>query len=529
MQATQAGPESRVKLTTWLGFMAMGVGMFMAILDVQIVATSLPTMQAALGIEPSAMSWIQTAYLIAEVIAIPLTGVLTRILTMRWLFVCAVSLFTLASAGCAASDGFVTLILFRVVQGFAGGTLIPAVFSAVFLLFPASRQGLATTVAGVLAVLAPTVGPVVGGWITQSSSWHWLFLINLAPGAAAALAGIAFLPRERSDFGQARALDLPSITLMGMALAALEIGLKAAPQSGWASPWVLGLLAFSLAATLGFLRRTWLAVHPVIDLRPLSDRSFALGCLLSFILGIGLFGTAYLMPVFLALVRGHDALEIGQTMLVTGVAQILSAPVAVFLERRVDGRVLAGIGFLLFGAGVGLSSMQLSSSDYDELFWPQVLRGAAIMFCLLPPTRFALGHLAPERVPDASGLFNLMRNLGGAIGLALIDSIIYGRVGLDGAALRMRLLAGDVAAAREVGIPLPMFLHPAPGPLQAGTQALLAKMVERAALTQAIDEAWMVVAVLTLLALAALPLVQGRRAANRDALGRVASAEPIEA
>ncbi len=168
MTIVQDKPSSRTRAGTGtgthtLGFVAMCVGMFMAILDVQVVATSLPTIQEALGIPPAAMTWIQTAYLVAEVVAIPLTGLLTRALTMRWLFVLAVSLFTIASVGCAASTGFASLIAWRVVQGFAGGTLIPAVFSAVFLLFPPKRQGIATTLAGVLAVLAPTVGPVIGG------------------------------------------------------------------------------------------------------------------------------------------------------------------------------------------------------------------------------------------------------------------------------------------------------------------------------------------------------------------------------
>src|SRR5579859_2415860 len=158
---------------TWIGFAMMCIGMFMAILDIQVVATSLPTIQDALGILPDQMSWVQTAYLIAEVVAIPLTGFLTRLLSMRLLFVLAISVFTLASLGCAASASFGALIAFRSLQGFSGGTLIPAVFSAVFLLFPARRQGLATMVGGVLAVLAPTVGPVVGGWIPATYSWHW--------------------------------------------------------------------------------------------------------------------------------------------------------------------------------------------------------------------------------------------------------------------------------------------------------------------------------------------------------------------
>ena len=240
-----------------IGFAMMCIGMFMAILDVQVVATSLPTIQSALAIPPDQMSWIQTAYLIAEVIAIPLTGFLTRLLSMRWLFVLAIAVFTLASIGCAASGSFATLIAWRVLQGFSGGTLIPAVFSAVFLLFPAARQGMATTFAGVLAVLAPTVGPVVGGWITAD-----LFLALAVPDQRRARASSRrcsprrCCPGRAMRLSEARTLDILSLALLAIALAALEIALKEAPQRGWTSGLVVGLLALSLASWRGFVRRS---------------------------------------------------------------------------------------------------------------------------------------------------------------------------------------------------------------------------------------------------------------------------------
>ncbi len=490
-----------------LGFVAMCVGMFMAILDVQVVATSLPTIQQALGIEPASMTWVQTAYLVAEVVAIPLTGVLTRALTVRWLFVVAVTLFTAASIGCAASTGFAELIAWRTVQGFAGGTLIPSVFAAVFLLFPPKRQGVATTLAGVLAVLAPTVGPVVGGWITETWAWHWLFLINVVPGVAAAVVAALFLPRDATAPARLLRIDGVALALLAASLAALEIGLTQAPDRGWLSVTVLGLLASSIGAAAVFARRTLRAATPIVDLSLLGDRAFAMGCILSFVLGIGLFGTVYLMPVFLALVRGHNPLEIGEIMLVTGVAQLCTAPVAVLLERRVDGRWLTLFGFVLFGLGLGLSAFDDRSADYDAMFWPQVIRGCAIMFCLLPPTRLALGHLAPARVPDASGLFNLMRNLGGAVGLALIGSLIFGRAPVIGRGLLERLAAGDAASAKSLGIPLSALGAKGAGDLSPGIKAMLDDLIQRASLATAIGEAWALVAVLTLAAILTLPFV----------------------
>nr|WP_279589289.1 DHA2 family efflux MFS transporter permease subunit [Rhizomicrobium electricum] len=493
----------------------MCVGMFMAILDVQVVATSLPTIQGALGIARDKISWIQTAYLIAEVIAIPLTGFLTRLLTMRWLFVVTISVFTAASIGCAASTSFSMLMVWRVVQGFSGGTLIPAVFTAVFLLFPPRLQGIATTIGGVLAVLAPTVGPIVGGWITETYTWHWLFLINVVPGIGAALGAVWLLPVEKPMLGEARSLDVVSIAGMAVALAALEIALKEAPDRGWLSPTVIGLLIVSVVAGVAFARRTLGRRRPVVELRTLTDPMFAVGSLLSFVLGIGLFGSVYMMPVFLGFARGHEALEIGEIMLVTGIAQLATAPLAVALERRMGARLLTTAGFALFAIGLGLSAFQTPETDFAGMFWPQVIRGVAIMFCLLPPTRLALGHLDAAAVPDASGLFNLMRNLGGAIGIALIDSIIYGRAPGHAQAIVHRLMAGDVATAKFVGIPLRLFAERAPGPIDAVTQSILEPMVNRAAFVAAMNDAWAVVAILTLAALLSIPFARQRKRSSR--------------
>jgi DHA2 family multidrug resistance protein len=302
---------------------------------------------------------------------------------------------------------------------------------------------------------------------------------------------------------------------MAMALAALEIALKEAPDRGWLSPIVCGLLALSIASGIAFARRTLGRRKPVVELRTLADPMFAVGCLLSFALGIGLFGSVYMMPVFLAFARGHEALEIGGVMLVTGIAQLATAPLAVALERRMGPRLLTTAGFLLFATGLGLSAFETPETDFAGMFWPQVVRGVAIMFCLLPPTRLALGHLETALVPDASGLFNLMRNLGGAIGIALIDSIIYGRAPVHARAIVDRLMAGDVATAKFVGIPLRLFVDRAPGPLDPITQSILEPMVNRAAFVQAMNDAWAVVAILTLAAVFSVPFARQRRIAKQ--------------
>jgi DHA2 family multidrug resistance protein len=518
----------RPPAATWAAFLLMCLGMFMAILDIQVVATSLPTIQEALDISPDTMSWIQTAYLIAEVIAIPLTGLLTRVLSLRWLFVSAVSLFTLASIGCALSGGIAVLLMFRVVQGFSGGVLIPAVFSAVFLLFPPRVHAVATAVGGIVAVLAPTIGPVVGGFITETWSWPWLFLINVIPGLIAASATPFLLPRQQTDPGELAKLDVRALLLLAVALASLEIGLKQAPQRGWFSLPCAGLLAVSAIGGGIWIYRTCGASHPIARLAVLKRRSFSVGCALSFCLGFGLFGSVYLMPVFLSFVRGHDAFEIGIIMLVTGAAQLITAPFAALLESRVGARPLTAAGFALFALGLGLSYFQPRGADFDEMLWPQILRGIAIMFCLLPPTRIALGALPQAEIADASGLFNLMRNLGGAIGIALIDSILYGRVGSYAENFRDRLLAGDVTAANAIGLSAKTFASRPPGPPDAATIAFVRPLVERASLALCVNEAWAMLACVAVIGLLLVPFARDSTELKRASLIRKSMSRFLE-
>ena len=482
----------------------MCLGMFMAILDIQVVVTSLAVIQEALDIGADRMSWIQTAYLIAEIIAIPLTGLFMRTLGLKRTFIIALSVFTLASIACAFSFDFVSLIVARVIQGFAGGVLIPLVFAAIFLLFPHQSQPLATTIAGMVAVLAPTLGPIVGGWITETTSWHWLFLINVLPGIIAITVAFASFGPEPRDIARLRHLDWLSLLSLALALAAFEIALKQAPDDGWASGTVLGLLAATLILAAYFIRRALTHDKPVVDVSLMGKRNFAAGCVLSFTLGICLFGMVYLMPVFLSFVRGHGPLRIGEIMLVTGAAQLFMAPLAVQLEKYVDARWLTILGFTVFALGLGLSTHQSSDTDYNEMFWPQVIRGASIMLCLLAPTRIALGGLAAHEIGDGSSLFNMMRNLGGAIGISLIDTIMFTRGPEHAEALTDKLKAGDPQTLDLFGL--------TPSDIEGGLDSMrlldLMPDLEKHSLSMAINDAWTLLTVIMLVGLAALVFVR---------------------
>jgi DHA2 family multidrug resistance protein len=496
--------EGAARAKKWVGFTAMSIGMFMAILDIQIVASSLPEIQAGLGIALDQLSWVQTAYLIAEIVAIPLTGWLTRVMSTRGAFFASICGFTAASLACAASNSFWSLIAARVLQGFCGGALIPFVFSTIFLMFEGLGRSRATFVAGLLAMLAPTLGPAVGGFITDRYSWHWLFLINVPPGIVVAVLVAWAVDIDRPDWRHLGSVDLLALPLLAVSLASLQLVLKEAPHRGWGSPEVLLLAGIFFFCAGGVIWRSLRHSVPLIDLVAFRDHNFVVGCCFSFVLGIGLYGATYLLPVYLGLIRHYDALAIGEIMMVTGAAQLVMAPVATILERRVEPRLLIAAGYALLAVGLVGNGFMTFETDFWGLFWQQLLRGAAIMLCLLPSTALALSGFDPIDVPNASGLFNLMRNLGGAIGLALIDTVLQQRTPVHIASLVARLQAGDAPAARLVGLPTEHFTGVPIGEVDEATRAVVAPLVERAGLVAAFNDAWLLLGGLVILSLLVL-------------------------
>lgn len=482
------------RLRRWAGYIALCVGMFMAILDIQVVVTSLKTIEEALGIGADRMSWVQTSYLIAEVIAIPIIGLLMRVFGMRTLFAGALGLFTLASIGCALSVGFWDLMAWRVMQGFAGGVLIPLVFSAIFLLFPRGlEQTLATTAGGFLAVLAPTLGPVTGGWLTEHFSWHWLFLINVLPGIAALATGLLTLPGSALQVRLLRSLDWLSLAAFGVSLGLLVIGLKEAPSRGWLAPEVLGAFVLSLLALGVSVKR----VEPAIMFHLLRDRALAFGCGLSFLLGFVLFASVYILPVFFAFVQAMTPLQIGLITIVMGLTQIIAAPVSVWLDRRFDARLLTAIGFSVFAGGLALNANLTVASGEAEVFWAQIVRGAAVALCILPPIRMALALQPIAVVSDASGLFNVVRNIGGAIGIAIMDTVMFTRGPSHADTIMDLMQAEPAAAAARLGITVDTL----PAPDDAMSLMGIMDLIQNASLTMAINECWWLLAAASLLAL----------------------------
>ncbi|MCC6719538.1 MAG: DHA2 family efflux MFS transporter permease subunit [Acetobacteraceae bacterium] len=406
----------------WIGFMAMVVGMFMAILDIQIVSASIAEIQAGLSAGPDEVAWVQTSYLIAEIVMIPLSGWLSRLLSTRILFVTSALGFAVFSALCATAASLPEMIVYRALQGFLGGAMIPTVFATTFLLFPPEKRGQVSVLIGLTATLAPTIGPTLGGWLTQTMSWHWLFLINVPVGLVIAGVVFAAIRLDRPDWSLWRSFDLAGLVLLALFLGSLEYVLEEGERAGWFEDGtILGFTVICGVAGALFLHRMLARAAPLVDLRAFRNGNFAFGCVFSLVMGVGLYGSVYVVPLFLARVRGYDAMQIGEVMFATGAAMFLSAPVVGRLSRSVDLRKLLALGLAGFAVAVWWMAHLTSQSSFADLLGPQAMRGVAMMLLIVPVNQLALGTMAPGEVKNASGLYNLMRNLGGAIGLALIN------------------------------------------------------------------------------------------------------------
>ncbi|MGA0532478.1 DHA2 family efflux MFS transporter permease subunit [Hansschlegelia sp. KR7-227] len=439
--------EPEVTPRRLIAFLALVFGMFMAILDIQIVSSSLAEIQAGLSASPDEISWVQTSYLIAEVIMIPLSGFLARALSTRVLFTISAAGFTVASVLCATATTLPEMIVYRALQGFIGGGMIPTAFAAAYTIFPKRLQPAIMALVGLTVTLAPTVGPTVGGYLTELFSWHWLFLVNVIPGAAATLIAWALVDFDEPEPGLLKKLDYLALAAMAVFLGSLEYVLEEGARDDWFQDDAIR--ALSVASVLGavlFFWRCFTVKEPLVDLRAYNNRNFAVGSLLTFVLGVGLYGLTYLYPVFLGRVRGYDSLQIGETVFVTGMFMFVTAPVVGVLSRKTDPRFLIGAGFL----GFGLSCLDLTYITQDwafgELFLPQALRGVSLMMCMVPINVVSLATLPPNKLKNASGLFNLMRNLGGAFGLAFINTFLNDRQDLHMLRLRESVVWGRQVA-----------------------------------------------------------------------------------
>ena len=445
-------PASPSFLRSILPFVVMCVGGFMALLDIQIVASSLLDIGGGLSAARDEIGWVQTAYLIAEIVVIPLSGWLTRVFSTRWLFTASAAGFTAASLLCALAWNIESMILFRALQGLLGASMIPTVFTSSFHFFQGPRRVYSAAVVGTIASVAPTLGPVIGGWITDTLDWHWLFYVNLLPGVIVTVLSALLVRIDEPDLTLLKGADYPGIALMSIALGTLEYVLEEGSRWNWFDDRTIRTCSWAAAISgILFAGRSLTYATPVVDLRAFRNRNFALGCFLSFVTGIGIFSTIYLTPLFLGYIRGFSAWQTGMAIFSTGAASLAGVPIYIFLAKRFDTRWLMMAGLASFG--LAMWSFTYVSHDWggDQLLVPQILRGVPQVFAVAPAVTLGLGSLPPERLKYASGLFNMMRNLGGAVGIAVSGAILNARTNFHFDAIAYHLTPANQPMQRLLG------------------------------------------------------------------------------
>ena len=489
--------EQKIPPKTILAFFAMVVGMFMAVLDIQIVASSLSVIAAGLSAGADELSWIQTSYLIAEVIVIPITGFLARLLSIRMAYFYAALGFTVMSFLCSVAWNIESMIIFRALQGLFGGALIPTTFGAIFIIFPQHMRVKVNIIVGLVVTVAPTVGPTLGGYITEVISWHFMFLLNLLPGIFVCVVVYLYVDFDKPNPKLLNNFDLKGMLLMAFSLGSLQYILEEGNQKDWFNNNFILFLSILIAITfIWLIIRELTFENPIIDLTAYKNKNFTFGCIYAFILGVGLFGTVYLLPLFLFRVAGFNTLQIGTTMVVTGVFQFASAPLAgKMVGAGVDKRIILGIGFSLFALGCYSNSFLTSESGYPEMFIPQMIRGLALMFCFMPINDLALGTMPVSQVQNASGLYNLTRNLGGAIGLAVINNIIITKSDIFVQTMKDNMPLTSETARESIEMFENTLMGKVNDPLLA-SYSILNGVIEKEALVMAINNVFFLVAIL---------------------------------
>ncbi len=495
---------------TFFAFILMAMGMFLAILDIQIVAASLGQIQAGLSASADEIAWVQTSYLIAEVVMIPLSGFLSRALSIRWLFVMSAGLFTAASFVCAMVTTIEGMIVARAFQGFFGGAMIPTVYAASFLMFGRARQLKVTVAVSFIVTLAPTIGPALGGWISGVLSWQWLFLINIIPGIFITL-GVALLVKldDKPNLDLLKRVDILGLVALSLVCGGLVFVLEDGARRQWFEDAAVRNISLVVLASVFVLWwRVTSADEPIVSFRPFTNLNFLAGSMMGAVFGIGLYGLVYLYPLFLTRVADLSSQQIGTTVFVTGLFMGLTAPFSGWLSERLDVRAIASLGFLCLAGSTWLTTDITNEWRFAELFLPQALRGCGIMFCIVSLSVMAFATLPQAMIKDSTGLFTLMRNMGGAIGIAMINTVLAVRTNFHQARLaesanpgraeiseRLEMMAG---LATQRGFPDP----------DGYAVRALAQMVKREALVMAVADAFLVLSILFMLFALLPPFLQ---------------------
>ena len=428
---SSAAPDkaaSTVSAKTWLAVFGATLGAFMAVLNIQIVNASLADIQGAIGAGIDDGGWISTSYLIAEIVVIPLSGWLAQVFSIRIYLLTNAILFLVFSAACAMAQDLPQMIALRALQGFSGGVLIPMAFTLIITLLPKAKQPAGLALFALSATFAPAIGPTIGGYLTENWGWQYIFYVNLVPGAL--MIGMLWFSLEARPMKLSllREGDWPGVITMAIGLSSLQTVLEEGNKDDWfGSPFIVRLSVIAAVALGLFLAIELTTKKPLLNLRLLARRNFGFGILANFLLGIALYGSVFILPVYLSRIQGYNAEQIGMVLAWTGLPQLALIPLVPRLMRRFDPRLVIGIGFALFAASNFMNIAMTSDYGSDQLFWPNVVRAVGQALAFAPLSAVAPAGIEPENAGSASGLFNMMRNLGGAVGIAVLQTFLTKR------------------------------------------------------------------------------------------------------
>jgi len=418
-----AAADDAVSLKTWIAVGAALLGAFMAVLNIQVTNSSLPDIEGGIGTGGVNGTWISTAYLIGEIVVIPMTDFLSRVFSLRRYMIASTALFLLFSVACAQATSLPEMIALRALQGFFGGVLIPMAFTIIVSMLPAGKQPMGFAGFAVTATFAPAIGPTIGGWLTDNYGWQTIFYMNMVPGIFM-LAGLIYaLPSSKSQHNLLRHGDWLGIGLMAIGLATFQTVLDEGNVDDWfGSPYIVELSIISAVALGAFIIVELLRKAPLVRLRLLRRRNFGFATLSNVMLGFALYGSAYLLPQYLAVAQGFDAQQSGEVVAWTGLPQLLVIPCVPYLMRKIDPRLLVGLGLMIFASSCFMNLTLDPNIAGPQLLVPDVVRAVGQALVMVPLSAVAMVGITEEEAGDASGLFNMMRNLGGAIGTAVLET-----------------------------------------------------------------------------------------------------------
>jgi DHA2 family multidrug resistance protein len=426
--ATPGKATPAISAKTWIAVIGATLGAFMAVLNIQIVNASLADIQGAIGAGIDDGGWISTSYLVAEIVVIPLSGWLAQVFSIRIYLLTNAVLFLLLSMACAFAQDLPQMIVLRAIQGFTGGVLIPMAFTLIITLLPKAKQPIGLALFALSATFAPAIGPTIGGYLTENWGWQFIFYVNLVPGAI--MTGMLYFSLESKPMKLSllREGDWPGIITMAIGLSALQTVLEEGNKDDWfGSPFIVRLSVIAAVALTAFLWIELTAKKPLLNLRLLFRRNFGFGMSANFLLGVALYGSVFILPVYLSRIQGYNAEQIGMVLAWTGLPQLLLIPLVPRLMQRFDPRLIIGIGFALFAASNFMNIYMTNDYATDQLFWPNIVRALGQALVMAPLSAVATAGIEAENAGSASGLFNMMRNLGGAVGIALLQTLLTKR------------------------------------------------------------------------------------------------------